>query len=106
MKFKLTDGKEIEIEETDIIKAVKEEYENKIKEKETEITKVKETFAKREEEIRQEHVKQLRAIISGRKDKVDEIPEFEETEKTLEEKMQDNAIKYINQINGIKGDKK
>lgn len=94
MKYKNKKGEEVEIEETEVIKAVQEEYEKKLTAKDAEIKKQKEDFEKEKEALRQEHVKQMRAILTGRKEDGTEKTEFEEAEaKTEEEQMTEDARK-------------
>ena len=90
IKCKVKDKlEEIELDETDVIKAVKEEYEKTLTEKEKKIKEVEENAKKEKEQLRQEHVKQMRAIILGRKEEInkpnllDEIDEEDEEEKII-----------------------
>lgn len=98
LKYKNKKGEEIEIEETEVIKAVQEEYEKKLKDKDAEIAKAKENFEKEKESMRQEHVKQMRAILTGRKEGAPEKKEFEEQEETEEEIMLKNAQETYKKI--------
>lgn len=93
MKYKNKKGEEVEIEETEVIKAVQEEYEKKLTAKDAEIKKQKEDFEKEKQALREEHVKQMRAILTGRKENVETKEEFEEEEKSEEEKMTEDARK-------------
>lgn len=94
MKYKNKKGEEVEIEETEVIKAVQEEYEKKLTAKDAEIKKQKEDFEKEKQALREEHVKQMRAILTGRKEDSTEKTEFEEAEaKTEEEQMIEDARK-------------
>lgn len=76
MKVKLKDGKEIEVEETDVLKAVQEEYEKKLKESNGKIEEIKKKNEEEKEALRKEHVKQMRAILTGRKEELND-PEKE-----------------------------
>ena len=99
LKYKNKKGEEIEIEETEVIKAVTEEYEKKLASKDEEMKKAQENFEKEKENLRQEHVKQMRAILTGRQEAVKEKEEFEEqTEKSEEEQMLDTAQEYYKKI--------
>lgn len=99
LKYKNKKGEEIEIEETEVIKAVQEEYEKKLSEKDAEIKKAQENFEKEKEALRQEHVKQMRTILTGRKEGVEEKKEFEEdAEKSDEEQMLEKAQEYYKKI--------
>ena len=64
--------------ETDIIKAVREEYEKKLKEKNEEIKKFKEQHAKAIDDLKKAQVEQIRALIMGRDTTYKEKKEFEE----------------------------
>lgn len=97
MKYKLKNGEEIEITETEVIKTVQEEYENKLIEKDKEIKTIKENNEKEKSEIRKEHALQIRAILSGRKETTSK-PEFEETEEDEEETALKNAKEYLKKI--------
>ena len=98
LKYKNKKGEEIEIEETEVIKAVQEEYEKKLTAKDEEIKKQKEAYEKQKQELREEHVKQMRAILTGRKETGTEKPEFEETEENEEEKMLKDAKDIFQKI--------
>ena len=98
-KVKLKDGSETEVEvnETDVITAVKDEYEKKLGGKDTEIKKIKEDFEKEKEAMRAEHVKQMRAILTGRKEEPEKT-EFEEEEKNEEDEMVKTAKEYYKKL--------
>ena len=87
MKVKNSKGEEIEIEETEVIVAIKEEYEKKLEEKDGEINKIKEANDKALESLRKEHALQVRAIISGKQEPKKEEPEFEGEEEEGEEEL-------------------
>ena len=96
----IINGIETELEESDVIKAVKEEYEKQLTEKEKEKQALTEKHEAEEKKIREEHIKQIRAILSGKKDIEDE-PEFEpKPEPTLEEKTLESAQKYYKKYMG------
>lgn len=97
MEYKTKKGEVVEIEETDVIKAVKEEYEKALKQKDDEIKIIKEKSEKEKEELRQEHVKQMRAILTGRKNEVKDN-EFEEDEIDEEEEMLKQAKEYLSKM--------
>ena len=98
LKYKNKKGEEFEVEETEVITAVKEEYEKKLKDKDAEIAKQKTDFEKEKEALRQEHVKQMRAILTGHKEPDNTKPEFEEEELTDEEQMLNTAKEYIKKL--------
>lgn len=99
LKYKNKKGEEVEIEETEVIKAVQEEYEKKLTAKDAEIKKAREDFEKEKEGLRQEHVKQMRAILTGRKEPTPEKNEFEdEPEKTEEEETLEKAKEYYKKL--------
>lgn len=97
MKVKNKNGEEIEIEETEVITAVKEEYEKQLQEKQKELEKQKEENQKAIEGLRKEHALQLRAIISGRKDP-NEIDEFEGKEVDEEEEIIKQAKEILKKL--------
>lgn len=97
IKTKNSKGEEIEIEETEVITAVREEYEKKLKEKDNQITSINEQHEKEKDELRKEHVKQLRAVLTGRKD-VKEEKEFEEEEIDEEEELVKKAKEHFKKI--------
>lgn len=98
LKYKNKKGEEIEIEETEVIKAVQDEYEKKLADKDAEMTKVKADFEKEKEDMRAEHVKQMRAILTGRKEPEHEKEEFEEQEKTEEDETLEKAKEYYKKL--------
>lgn len=67
-----------QLPETDIIKAVREEYEKKLKEKDEEIKKFNEQHAKEIDDLKKAQVEQIRALIMGRDTTYKEKKEFEE----------------------------
>ena len=69
-----------QLPETDIIKAVREEYEKKLKEKDEEIKKYNEQHAKELDNLKKAQVEQIRALIMGRDTTYKEKKEFEEEE--------------------------
>ena len=66
------------LSDSDIIKAVKEEYEKKLKEKDEEIKKYNELHAKEIDDLKKAQVEQIRALIMGRDTTYKEKKEFEE----------------------------
>ena len=98
LKYKTKKGEEVEIEETDVIKAVQEEYEKKLADKEKELTQAKEGFEKEKEALRQEHVKQMRAILTGRKEEKPEKEEFEEKDENEEDETLKKAKEYYKKL--------
>ena len=85
-------GEETEVEETEVVKAVKEEYEKK--EAALQQQPADEKIAKEDElkHLREEHAKQLRVIMTT--GKLDERSE-EEKQEEEEKKTIDEAIKRI-----------
>lgn len=67
-----------QLPDTDIIKAVREEYEKKLKEKDEEIKKFNEQHAKEIDGLKKAQVEQIRALIMGRDTTYKEKKEFEE----------------------------
>lgn len=98
LKYKNKKGEEVEIEETEVITAIKEEYEKKLSERDASMIKLKNDFEKEKENMRQEHVKQMRAILTGRKEDATDKQEFEEDEKTEEEVTLESAKKYLGKL--------
>lgn len=98
LKYKNKKGEEVEIEETEVITAIKEEYEKKLSERDASMIKLKNDFEKEKENMRQEHVKQMRAILTGRKEDVTDKQEFEEEEKTEEELTLESAKNYLGKL--------
>lgn len=78
------DGNEIEIEETEVIKIIKEEYEKKEQEYKKEIVTLKEKCEEEKNALRNEHIKQVRAILMGRNENTEEQEEFDENEEEKE----------------------
>lgn len=64
--------------DSEIIKAVREEYEKKLKEKDEEIKKYNEQHAKAIDDLKKAQVEQIRALIMGRDTTYKEKKEFEE----------------------------
>lgn len=79
------------MEESEVIKAIKEEYEKKLVEKEKEISILTENFNKEKENLREEHIKQIRTLI--RTGGV-EIPEAEEEKDEVELEVERLKNKY------------
>lgn len=80
-------GEEIDVEETEVLKAVKEEYDNKTAELEQKLADEKTANEESLKKLREEHAKQLRVILSTGK--------FEE--KTEEEKEEEKEQTKINE---------
>lgn len=97
MKYKTKKGEEVEIEETEVIKTIQEEYEKKLQAKDEEIKGIKTTHEKEKEELRKEHVKQLRTILTGKKE-TKEKEEFEEEEVDEEEKLLKEAREHYKNL--------
>lgn len=91
IKFKYK-GEDVEIEETEVIKAVKEEYDKKQQEYEKKIADIEKENAEKITSMREEHAKQLRVIMTT--GKIDDKTE-EEIKKEEEQNSIDEAIKRI-----------
>lgn len=97
IKGKNKKGEEIEIEETEVIKTIQQEYEAKLQEKDADIQKLKTKNEEEKEKLRQEHIKQIRTLLTGRKEVI-EGKEFEEDEEDEEDKMLKNAKEFIKKM--------
>lgn len=64
--------------ESEVIKAVREEYEKKLQEKDEEIKKNNEQHAKEIDDLKKAQIEQIRAVIMGRDTTYKEKKEFEE----------------------------
>lgn len=64
--------------ESEVIKAVREEYEKKLQEKDEEIKKFNEQHKKEIDDLKKEQIEQIRAVIMGRDTTYKEKKEFEE----------------------------
>ena len=72
------------MEETEVIKTIREEFEKKLDEQRAEYEKIL-------EEEKQKHIEQIKALMTGKKEVIDENTEVEE--KTTEEIVLENLRK-------------
>ena len=72
------------MEETEVIKTIREEFEKKLDEQRAE-------YEKKLEEEKQKHIEQIKALMTGKKEVIDETTEVEE--KTTDEIVLENLRK-------------
>ena len=72
------------MEETEVIKTIREEFEKKLEEQRAEYENIL-------EEEKQKHIEQIKALMTGKKEVIDENTEVEE--KTTEEIVLENLRK-------------
>lgn len=77
--------------ENELLKAIKEEYEKKLLIKENEIQSIKTDFENQIKNINENHIKQIRAIISGSTER--NLINSEDDEQDLEETEFDTVVK-------------
>lgn len=82
-------GEEIEVEETEVLKAVKDEYDKKTAELEQKLADEVSSNEESLKKLREEHAKQLRVILSTGKyeEKTEEEKEEEEEQNKINESI-------------------
>ena len=82
-------GEETEVEETEVLKAVKDEYDVKTGELEKKLADLQASYDDSLKKLREEHAKQLRVILSTGKyeEKTEEQQEQEQEQAKIEESI-------------------
>lgn len=90
-------GEEIDVDETEVLKAVKEEYDKKSTELEQKLADEKTANEEALKKLREEHAKQLRVILST--GKLDERTEEEKEEEEEQEKIKQSIERIKRRFN-------
>lgn len=90
-------GEEIEVEETEVLKAVKDEYDTKTAELQQKLTDEQTANEERLKKLREEHAKQIRVILST--GKIDDRTEEEKKQDDEQAKIEQSIKNIIRRLN-------